>query len=80
MPKVKKYIGLIPRIYKRQYEDIAMFFFIEAQRQIVPAVTIEQGICNFFRFCGINDFNLESSMTTYVRLKHEYYESTKTDK
>lgn len=75
MPKEKSYLELIPRIYKRNYLDLAMYFFVEAQRQIVPAITIEQGICNFYRYCRINEFNLDSAMTTYNRMKHEYYSS-----
>lgn len=80
MPKEKNYTELIPRIYKRQYEDIGMFFFVEAQRQIIPLITIEQGIVNFFRYTGVKDFNLDSAMTTYTRLKTEFYEAAKSHK
>ena len=79
MPKEKKYKSVIARIYKRSYEDIGMFFFIEGQRQVVPAVTIEQSIENYFRFMDIRDFNPESAMTTYSRIKKEFYEAAQTD-
>lgn len=80
MPKEKSYTSLLARIYKRNYEDIGMFFFIEGQRQIVPAITIEQAIYNYFRFMNIEDFNYESALTTYSRMKKEYYEAAKKDK
>lgn len=79
MPKEKKYLSLINNIYKSNYEDIGMFFFVEAQRQIVPAVTIEQSIVNYFRYLNTDDYNIESSMTTYTRLKHKFFESLKSN-
>jgi hypothetical protein len=80
MPKEKNYTSLIARIYKRNYEDIGMFFFIEGQRQLVPAMTVEQAIYNYFRLMCIRDFNYESASTTYFRMKKEYYEAAKQDK
>jgi hypothetical protein len=54
-----------------------MFFFVEAQRQIVPAVTIEQAVDNYFRFLEVKDFNHDSAVATYSKLKREYYQSQK---
>lgn len=54
-----------------------MFFFVEAQRMIVPAVTIEQAVDNYFRYLGVRDFNHDSAVATYSKLKREYYESQK---
>lgn len=79
MPKEKPFINLIARIYRRNYEDIGMFFFVEAQRQIVPAITIEQAIDNYFRCLCIKDFNHDSAVATYSKLKREYYQSLKND-
>ena len=79
MPKEKTYKGVIERIYKRNYEDIGMFFFVEAQRQIVPAITIEKAIDNYCRFIGVKDFNHDSAVTTYSRMKREFYEAAKTN-
>ena len=78
MPKEKIFTNLIARIYKRNYEDIGMFFFIEAQRMIVPAVTIEQAVDNYFRYLGVRDFNHDSAVATYSKLKREYYEAQRT--
>ena len=80
MPREKKFLGLIPAIYKRNYEDIGMFFFVEGQRNIVPALSIEIAILNYFKYCGVLDYNLESAMTLYARMKKEYYEDSKTHK
>jgi len=80
MPKEKEYTKPIGKIYKRNYEDIGMFFFIEAQRQLVPCVSVEQAIFNFFRYCRIDDFNIESAQTIYSRMKKEFNENSKTDK
>jgi hypothetical protein len=78
MPKEKLFTSLIARIYRRNYEDIGMFFYVEAQRDIVPAVTIEQAIDNYFRKIGVKDFNHDSAVATYSKLKREFYESQKT--
>jgi hypothetical protein len=54
-----------------------MFYWVEAQRQIVPALSIERAIDNYFRNMGIKDFNHDSAMTTYSRMKREFYEAQK---
>lgn len=79
MPKEKTYKGAIARIYKRNYEDIGMFFFVEAQRSLVPGVTIERAIDSYYRFIGEREFNHDSAMTTYSRMKKEFYEAAKKD-
>ncbi len=78
MPKVKSSEKLIEKIYRRKYEDIAMLFFVDGQRSILPAITVEKAMYNFFRYIGEEDFNIESARTIYERLKREYNESTKT--
>jgi len=75
MPKEKPYKGKIAAIYKRNYEDIGMFYFVEAQRLLLPSLTIEKAIDNFYRFIGEKDFNHDSAMTTYSRMKKEFYEA-----
>jgi hypothetical protein len=55
-----------------------MFFWVEAQRRVVPALTIERSIYAYFHFLGIDDFNIESAMATYSRMKKEFYEAQKT--
>jgi hypothetical protein len=78
MPKEKEYEKLIPKIYRRKYEDIALLFFVDGQRSIMPAISVEKALYNFFKYISEEDYNIESALTTYQRLKKEYYESSKT--
>lgn len=80
MPKEKSFLSVIPKIYRRNFFDMGMFFYVEGQRSIVPAITIEQAIMNYYRYCGEMNYNIESAMTTFNRMKHEYHESSKEDK
>jgi len=80
MPKVKEIEGLIPKIYRRSYIDTSMFWYVLGQRDIMPAISIEKAIYNYFRRAGINDFNIESALVTFTRLQKEYYEATKENK
>lgn len=77
MPQTKGYIGTIEKIYRRNYEDIGMFFWVEGIRSAVPAATIEQCIYAFFRFVSVEDYNIESAMATYSKMKKELYEAAK---
>lgn len=80
MPREKKFLKLIPRIYKRNYEDVGMYFWVEAQRDILPALTIDQSIERYFHYVCEEDYNLESAISTYSILKRNFYESSKTNK
>ena len=77
MPKEKEVTKCIPKIYKRNAENIGLFFFVNAQRQIVPTVTLQQAIYNYFRFTNIEDWDIESAMTTFSRLQKEFYHDCK---
>jgi len=79
MPKVKEIEQLIPKIYRRNYFDNSMFFYIMGQRDIVPALSIEKCLYNYFRAMGIEDFNIESALSRYTRMQKEFYEAAKTD-
>jgi len=54
-----------------------MLFWVEAQRSLVPGVTIERAIDSYYRFIGEKEFNHDSAMTTYSRMKKEFYEAQK---
>jgi hypothetical protein len=56
-----------------------MFYFVEAQRLLLPSLTIEKAIDNFYRFIGETDFNHDSVYTTYLRMKKEFYEAAQKD-
>lgn len=71
MSKGKLYMEMIPRLYKRQAENIAMLFFVEGQRSIVPAISVQKALYNYFRYIREENFNIESAENIYVRLKKE---------
>ena len=77
MPRNKSYIGIVERIYRRNFTDVGMFFWVESIRSYIPTVTIEQAIYGYFKYLCVDDFNIESAMATYSRMKKEYYESQK---
>ncbi len=74
MPKGKECTKLIPRIYKINAENLMLFTFVNAQRQIVPTVTLEQAIWNYFRFTGIDDWDMEAARIQYHRIQKDYFE------
>lgn len=76
MPKEKELTKCISNIYKRNAENIMLFSWVKAQQQIVPTVTLNQAISNFFKFNGIgfNDWDIDSARATFLRLQKEYIE------
>jgi len=76
MPKEKECTKLIPKIYKVNAENLGLFFFVNAQRQIIPTITLEQALWNYFKFAEI-DWDMESAIATYGRLQKEYLEDCK---
>lgn len=72
MPKEKSYTASISRIYKRKFEDIGMFFWIEGQLKVVPTCTVEQALNLYFCFIGVDDYNLESAVVTFSQMRSEF--------
>jgi hypothetical protein len=77
MPREKELTKCIPKIYKRNAENIMLFCWVNAQRQILPTITLEQAIWNFFKYADI-EWDMESAVSTYSRLQKEYFEDCKT--
>lgn len=77
MPKEKDFTTCIPKIYKRNAENIGLFFFVNAQRQIVPTITLVQAVTNYFRFADIDDWDIESAMATFGKMQKEFYDDCK---
>jgi hypothetical protein len=77
MSKVKPSEKLIPKIHRRNYSDLSMFFFVWGQKSIMPAISIEKAMYNYFVAVGENDFNVECSLTTYARMQKEFNENAK---
>ena len=62
---------LIPRIYKKRYEQLGLFFFVEAQKQIVPTITLSQAIANYYKF--INEhYDRNVAIVTFSRLRADF--------
>lgn len=79
MSTLKRSDRLINKIYKRNYTDLGMFFYVNGQRGLMPAISVEKAMYNFFKFIGEEDFNIESSIVTYYRIQKEFNESQKNE-
>ena len=81
MPKDKEFKKMIPRIYKCNAENLGLFFFIKAQLQVFPTMTMDQVIANFRKCLGISidDWDDESMKSTYIRVQREYYDDLKNE-
>jgi hypothetical protein len=81
MPAETTFAKTIPKLYKRNFEDIAMLFFVEGQKQVIPTITSEQALVNYFRFAGIEGFDIACAKVILSRLRAEFidlnYETTK---
>ena len=75
----KECTKLIPRIYKRSAENMGLFFFVNAQRQLIPTITLDMAIRNFFRFTCIDTWDIESAMNIYCKMQKEYFEDLKNE-
>lgn len=84
MSKDNECTKLIPKIYKKKYEDLGMFFFVEGQKQIIPNITVWQAIKNYYRFIGQQIYDENSSLVTLSRMRKSFidynYEVTKKNK
>ena len=70
MPKEKN-TKLIPKIYKRNFEHLGLFFWVEAQIKIVPTIKICQAIKSYYDFVG-GEYDPEIAAVTFSRLRAEY--------
>jgi len=79
MPVQKRSDRLIYKIYRRNYTDLGMFFYVNGQRSLVPAISVEKAMYNYFKFITEEDFNIESSIVTYYRIQKEFNTSLKSE-
>jgi hypothetical protein len=49
-----------------------MLFWVEAQRRLVPTVTIAQSLASYFEFIHEDDFDITCAQVTMSRLKAEF--------
>jgi hypothetical protein len=71
MPKQKAILELIPRIYRKNFENLSIFFWVEAQKNILPNISVSQSIQKYITFTKM-DLDIETAITIYQRLKKEY--------
>lgn len=67
----KRINSIIPEIYKKNFETIGMFFWVEGQKRLLPTLTTKEAIEKYFDYICI-DWDIETALTTYNRLKKEY--------
>ena len=72
MPKEKDHICCIPKIYKKSFENIGLFFSVESQKKIVPTITDFQAIRNYYEIIGVSDFDCNSELVTLSRMRAEF--------
>lgn len=78
MPKDKDCMKVIPRIHKRNYENILMFGYVMGVTQLVPSVTIKSAIQRYMAFINVDEdsYNLESALATFTLMKREFVDAT----
>lgn len=67
----KRINGLIPEIYRKNFETLGLFFWVEAQKHIVPTITVRESIYKYFSYIK-EEWDIEVANTTYDRMKKEY--------
>ena len=55
MPSEKEFSRMIPKMYRNNYEKLALFFFIRGQLRIYPTMQLKTAIENFRRETGITE-------------------------
>lgn len=77
MAKENPHLNGLEALYKKSYLDTALYNWVEAQRSLFRAVTIEQSIDLFCRHYDISDTNTDSLKITYSRMQREYFNTKK---
>lgn len=73
MPREKSLIKTIPKIYKRNFENLGLFFWVEAQKNILPKVTVAQSIKNYYELLD-EEYDIEICLVTISRMRAEFIE------
>jgi hypothetical protein len=74
MSKLRESEKLIPKFHRRKFEDISLFFYVRGQRDIMPVISVEKAIFNYFKSIGESEFNIESMISTFTKLQAEFNE------
>ena len=75
----------MPKYYRWSHYNTSMFYWIKAQLQLFPTMTLDQAISNYYKFTGIEDeeWDRMAIRMQYNRMQHEFYhknECTKENK
>jgi len=73
MPCEKEMLKLIPKIYKRNAEEIGLYFWVKAQLNILPTMSVDMAIKSFLRYTNSEEWDVQSARTTYNRMQNDYY-------
>lgn len=81
MPVEKELTKLIPRIYKYNAENLGLFFYVKGQLKILPTMSLDQAVANYFKFLGLTykDWDLDSAKTTYNRMQKDFYQCNRNE-
>jgi hypothetical protein len=71
MPREKNLIKCIPKIYKRNFESLGLFFWVEAQKQVVPTITIAQAIHSYYTMLD-EEYDSEIAQVNFSRMRAEF--------
>lgn len=50
-----------------------LFAWVNAQKSIVPTITISQAIQSYINYFDLDEWDMESAMSTYTRLQKDYH-------
>lgn len=77
MPKEIDYKKAIPDLYKIGHLETALFYWVSAQRKILPHVTLEQSINSFLKTHDIDEeeFKIGTAMMMYERTLKKLYDA-----
>lgn len=73
MPRERTLIKTIPKIYKRNFENLGLFFWVEAQKKIIPAISIAQAVKGYYDFIN-EEYDNEISLVNFSRMRSEFIE------
>lgn len=81
MPKTKE-IGLdvIPKIYKRNSEEVALLFWVLAQRSLLPSMSIKESIYRFFEYTNITTWDIDCALVVFNNLQNDFLNDFKADR
>ncbi|MDQ3047656.1 MAG: hypothetical protein M3R27_08925 [Bacteroidota bacterium] len=71
---------VIPALYRKQMLDVMIYTFIEAQRSLVPGLSVSDSAKSFLMSYDIDegDMTLEKIKSTYFRIQKDLFHEKKT--